>query len=389
MMKGNDDSTHIALGDTTAPGSSRPRLWPAAVVVAAATLITMAAGASPTGAVAAAVSRTTGVSAAGTAAASSSSCPWLNQSLPVGQRVQMLMAQMTLANKINMMTGAGFNSQYVFEIPAIPSLCIPAIGEEDGPLGPGDSLTGVTQLPATASLAATFDPSLANQYGQVVGSEEHGKGAMVDLGPTVNIPPGTGPGFGDVISALHTARLGDPAHLNTLIAGLSQAGGSPADFSSGLHAATLCTDLRFSWGSDAVPVGLRTAPLERAAARLTVAQTWPFDARTAEGDGFVQTCLNWPVTLPAPEAGADSMLPRIPVLLLAGDHDLSTPLEWAQMETVRAPLGQLVIVKGAAHSIQNRELGTQGRDAVFAFLLSSPCQSPHRNMTYAHARPGS
>jgi beta-glucosidase len=99
----------------------------------------------------------------------------------------MLMAQMTLANKINMMTGAGFNSQYVFEIPAIPSLCIPAIGEEDGPLGPGDSLTGVTQLPATAALAATFDPSLANQYGQVVGSEEHAKGAMVDLGPTVNI----------------------------------------------------------------------------------------------------------------------------------------------------------------------------------------------------------
>jgi hypothetical protein len=36
------------------PGSSRPRLWPAAAVVAAETLITMAAGASPEGAVAAA-----------------------------------------------------------------------------------------------------------------------------------------------------------------------------------------------------------------------------------------------------------------------------------------------------------------------------------------------
>jgi beta-glucosidase len=42
-------------------------------------------------------------------------------------------------------------------------------------------------MPAAVSLAATFDPSLAAQYGQVVGSEEHGKGAMVDLGPTVNI----------------------------------------------------------------------------------------------------------------------------------------------------------------------------------------------------------
>ena len=36
-------------------------------------------------------------------------------------------------------------------------------------------------------LAATFNPSLARQYGQVIGSEEFGKGAAVNLGPTVNI----------------------------------------------------------------------------------------------------------------------------------------------------------------------------------------------------------
>jgi beta-glucosidase len=121
------------------------------------------------------------------ASASGSSCPWLNQSLPAGQRIHMLLAQMTLADKINMVTGAGFSEPYVFYISAIPSLCVPAIGEEDGPLGVGDGLTGVTQMPAAVSLAATFDPSLATQYGQVVGSEEHGKGAMVNLGPTVNI----------------------------------------------------------------------------------------------------------------------------------------------------------------------------------------------------------
>ena len=45
----------------------------------------------------------------------------------------------------------------------------------------------MTQLPAGVSLAATFDPALARQYGQVVGSEEWGKGAAVNLGPTVNI----------------------------------------------------------------------------------------------------------------------------------------------------------------------------------------------------------
>ena len=122
-------------------------------------------------------------SAAGTAP----SCPWLDQSLPVSARVHMLLSQMSLGDKITILTGAGFSEPYVFFTSGIPSLCVPPMGEEDGPLGVGDGLTGVTQLPASVSLAATFDDSLARQYGQVLGSEEHGKGAMVNLGPTVNI----------------------------------------------------------------------------------------------------------------------------------------------------------------------------------------------------------
>src|SRR6202000_2923539 len=53
--------------------------------------------------------------------------------------------------------------------------------------GGGDGRTGVPQRPPAWSLAAPGAPSLASQYGKVVGSEEHGKGAMVNLGPTVNI----------------------------------------------------------------------------------------------------------------------------------------------------------------------------------------------------------
>ena len=45
----------------------------------------------------------------------------------------------------------------------------------------------MTELPAGVALAATFDPSLAGQYGQAIGSEEVGKGATVNLGPTINI----------------------------------------------------------------------------------------------------------------------------------------------------------------------------------------------------------
>ena len=50
-----------------------------------------------------------------------------------------------------------------------------------------DGVPGVTQLPAPVALAAAWDPALARAYGTVVGSEERGKGADVNLGPTVNI----------------------------------------------------------------------------------------------------------------------------------------------------------------------------------------------------------
>ena len=97
------------------------------------------------------------------------------------------MSQMSLADEITMVEGHGTTNPYVFYTPAIPALCIPAVGEEDGPAGVADGLTGVTQLPAGVALAATWDPSLAERYGQVIGAEEYGKGASVNLGPTVNI----------------------------------------------------------------------------------------------------------------------------------------------------------------------------------------------------------
>src|SRR5260370_15144966 len=75
--------------------------------------------------------------ARGLASASVASCPWLNQSLSVSQRVHLLLAQMTLADKISMVTGAGFSEPYVFYISAIPRLCVPAMGQEDGPVGVG------------------------------------------------------------------------------------------------------------------------------------------------------------------------------------------------------------------------------------------------------------
>jgi beta-glucosidase len=125
--------------------------------------------------------------ASATQAAASTSCPWVTSRAPIAQRVAQLMSQMSLADKITMVEGHGSSNPYVFYTPAIPALCIPAVGLEDGPAGVADGLTGVTQLPAGVSLAATWNPSLAEQYGQVIGAEEYGKGASANLGPTVNI----------------------------------------------------------------------------------------------------------------------------------------------------------------------------------------------------------
>jgi beta-glucosidase len=127
------------------------------------------------------------VSSASVSSAAGASCPWVTSHAPISQRVAQLMSQMGLADEISMVEGHGTSNPYVFYTPAIPALCIPAVGEEDGPGGVADGLTGVTQLPAGVALAATWDPSLAGRYGRVIGAEEFGKGASVNLGPTVNI----------------------------------------------------------------------------------------------------------------------------------------------------------------------------------------------------------
>ncbi len=125
--------------------------------------------------------------AAAPVAPPSSSCPWVTSRAPVARRVAEVISHMSLQQEIAMVEGHGSSNPYVFYMPSIPSLCIPQLGEEDGPNGVADGLTAVTQLPAGVALAATWDPQLASRYGAVIGAEERGKGAAVNLGPTVNI----------------------------------------------------------------------------------------------------------------------------------------------------------------------------------------------------------
>ena len=123
--------------------------------------------------------------ASGGQASGAASCPWAHSNAPVARKVREVMADMTEAEELSLVNGT--YGDYVGNLPAVASLCIPALNLEDGPGGIGDSLDGGTQMPAPVAAASTWDTALEQQYGAVVGAEEAGKGANVDLGPTVNI----------------------------------------------------------------------------------------------------------------------------------------------------------------------------------------------------------
>jgi len=134
--------------------------------------------------VAAAAAFTVPGTAPATADTASAACPWVGSKAPVDTRVGQVLAQMTEDEKIAMVHGAA-GSAYTGYIPADARLCIPQLKLQDGPVGV--RMNDTTQLPDAANLAATFDPSAAEQYGSVIGQEDKAKGVDVDLGPTINI----------------------------------------------------------------------------------------------------------------------------------------------------------------------------------------------------------
>jgi beta-glucosidase len=124
--------------------------------------------------------------------ASMAACPWLNESLPISKRVAMVLARMTLAEKITEMyvaptVNSGPYAGYKGFVPAQPALCIPALVEQDDSLGVADGAPGGTQLPSEVSLGSAWNPSLVHQYGVVNGQEHWEKGMAMALGPGINI----------------------------------------------------------------------------------------------------------------------------------------------------------------------------------------------------------
>jgi beta-glucosidase len=112
--------------------------------------------------------------------------PWMDTSLTPAQRADSLLSAMTQAEKLTMLHG-GASCGYVGCVDGNTRLGIPPLHLQDGPVGVGDGFSGVTQLASPVAGAATWDTGLMRKYGEVLGSEQWGKGTNVELGPTVNI----------------------------------------------------------------------------------------------------------------------------------------------------------------------------------------------------------
>lgn len=174
--------------------------------------------------------------------------------------------------------------------------------------------------------------------------------------------------YWNVPSALHAAARGNRKRLDAFLAAASryQRETTASELDQGLHASTLCADWRFPWGSSAAPLAGRAAKLRAAVARIPAKKLYPFDRRTASGNGFVRQCLPWAPTKPTPPAHGKLL---VPTLMVEGNHDLSTQLTWAHQQLALTPHGKLVVVPGAGHSVQSRAVSDAGRQAVARFLL--------------------
>jgi pimeloyl-ACP methyl ester carboxylesterase len=226
---------------------------------------------------------------------------------------------------------------------------------------------GVVEFHATARvLRSVCGNRCVDDLAAVVKRYDNGVGVL-DALTTDSIVDPTYKTVFDIPQALRAARNGAPGLLESFIVSMHAGDQAPAEaLDQGLHASALCGDWRYPWGTSAAPLAGREAALSRAVAKLPTKALFPFDRKTATGNGFIRQCLPWAPTPPTP---LDRGKITVPTLLLNGDHDLSTPLEWAKQELRRTTHGKLVVVPGAGHSTQSRSASGISRKSVAAFLL--------------------
>jgi beta-glucosidase len=99
----------------------------------------------------------------------------------VEQKVNAILSRMTLEQKIDMLGGVND-----FDVRGYPELGLPLLHTADGPIGVRNDGPATT-MAGGISLAATWDPALAEKVGTQLGRDARAKGKHFLLGPGVNI----------------------------------------------------------------------------------------------------------------------------------------------------------------------------------------------------------
>ena len=128
--------------------------------------------------------------AAGNAVAQDPDRPWMNTSLSPDQRAALLLPEMELEEKVELMTGDQGEAPSAFYNGPIERLGIPELRMADAGAGiaprgwetegPNDAATA---MPSGSALGATWDPAAARAYGETVAEEARATGHQMLLGP--------------------------------------------------------------------------------------------------------------------------------------------------------------------------------------------------------------
>jgi beta-glucosidase len=128
--------------------------------------------------------------------------PWSNSSLSPDERASMVVKEMTIDEKINMLHGTGMMGLSPMSplaihsnggagyVPAIPRLGIPAIQMSDAAYGvrsSGENGRYSTALPSDLAGAASWDLEAAYEYGALIGRELRAQGYNMTLGGGTNL----------------------------------------------------------------------------------------------------------------------------------------------------------------------------------------------------------
>jgi pimeloyl-ACP methyl ester carboxylesterase len=228
---------------------------------------------------------------------------------------------------------------------------------------------GVSML-SEVSIKATrrvLGPRTTKALAKVV-KDQHNGPQLLDMLTALSVGAPRDLGY---LDAIERAAAGEDAALKRWLTGVAKVvhGWKAEQLSQGLHASALCADSPAPWGDASAPLAGREQALDAAAAKLSDEDLYPYDRETATGNGFALQCLYWP-PVATPDLQDPRDLPDVPVLLLNGDRDLSTPMEWAQQAAKRAPGDRLIIVKGAGHDVQDQ--GDRRALAAVRRFVASP-----------------